>query len=484
VIVFAYGIHGIDLSYLSRPFKRVTGAGTAGWWSRATLFEKNWVRGSAAAVVLSVIAWMVYAGSETKLKAYLADVAIDPSMVNAVAKFSIHSAGWFVFLLIISVILMAIIFSGRLSGPRAGLGTFLLGMFLVADLASAAAPWIVYWNVPYKYASDPIIKFLADKPYEHRVATFPPDAIPRQLLQQIAQPYTMMFNAYGSHWKQQLFPYNNIQCADIIQEPRVAEDKNTFMRAVPNAIRFWELSNTRYLFGPGHDFAAKIDPSGTTVRTLQTFNFVPKTAYPSGWPVDYSAQPDPNGDLAIIEFLPALKRATLFSNWATTTNDAECLGLLGSDNFDLHRTVLLSPDAKVPAPASAAADQNPGTVEINPNYRSKRIELEADVKTPSILLLSERYDPKWQAWVDGKPAPVLRCDYILRGVYLTPGKHNIVFKFVTSLTTLYISLTAIVIGLGMIAILMFSGDGGEAEVETPTLPVSDKMPVEPATAKP
>jgi len=35
----------------------------------------------------------------------------------------------------------------------------------------------------------------------------------------------------------------------------------------------------------------------------------------------------------------------------------------------------------------------------------------------------------WQVFVNGKPAELLRCNFIMRGVYLTPGAHTVEFKF-------------------------------------------------------
>jgi uncharacterized membrane protein YfhO len=104
---------------------------------------------------------------------------------------------------------------------------------------------------------------------------------------------------------------------------------------------------------------------------------------------------------------------------------------------------------------------NAGTVEIT-DYKAKRIELSADVRVPAVLLLSERYNSKWQVTVDGQPARLLRCDFILRGVSLPPGKHTVVFHFAPPLTALYVSLTAIGIGivlLGVLAVGKKSEDG-------------------------
>jgi hypothetical protein len=73
-----------------------------------------------------------------------------------------------------------------------------------------------------------------------------------------------------------------------------------------------------------------------------------------------------------------------------------------------------------------------------------------------VLLLSERYNPKWQVEVDGKPAELLRCNFIERGVYLTPGKHDVVMHFVPSMDTFWISTAAIVLGLSLWGFLIFS----------------------------
>ena len=100
-------------------------------------------------------------------------------------------------------------------------------------------------------------------------------------------------------------------------------------------------------------------------------------------------------------------------------------------------------------------------MEIDPNYKSKHFELSADVKVPSVLLMTERYNPKWQVEVDGKPAKLLRCDFIMRGIYLEPGKHHIVCQYVSKLTTLYVSVAADLVALLLCGYLAFTKDDPE-----------------------
>jgi len=64
------------------------------------------------------------------------------------------------------------------------------------------------------------------------------------------------------------------------------------------------------------------------------------------------------------------------------------------------------------------------------HYSPNRVEVEADMAAPGLLILSDAYYPGWQVRVDGAPAPLLRANYALRGVYLSAGTHSLVFRFV------------------------------------------------------
>lgn len=461
IIVFAYGVHGLAAGYMKEPLAatREMPVRFKEWFAKAPAFDRGWLIGCGALIVLSIVGWWIYSSDLTKLIAFLPTTGIDPDMAPKVARFSIAAVGFFVLFLVLTVALLTLIFSGRFNGPRAKLAGVLLGALMFFDLGRAAAPWLVYWDLDTKYAVNPVLQFLADKPYEHRVTALPLQTGSPQMAMLLGGDAHSYGGVYVNDWKQHLFPYLNIQCTDIIQEPRIAHDKELYLKALgPNMLRFWELSNTRYLLGPN----LNLIPPGSLSPQLQSFlqgfhvvkpfNFEPKPGTPGTSPADYSAQPATNGELAVLEYTDALPRAKLYANWQVNTNDDSTLQALANPAFNPHSTVLVA--ANLPAPASPGAD--PGTVEINPNYKSKRVELQADVKAPSsVLLFSERYDPNWKVEVDGKPAPELRCNYIERGVYLTQGKHDIVMRFEPPMHTLWISLAAIVMGLGLWGYLIF-----------------------------
>jgi hypothetical protein len=149
--------------------------------------------------------------------------------------------------------------------------------------------------------------------------------------------------------------------------------------------------------------------------------------------------------LALFEFTGALPRAALYYQWQSLATGPEALSLLLSPSFNPERSVLITGNLPPPAP-TAIKDKNWAAVEIL-NYEPKKIRLRAAPTAVSILLLNDRYDPNWQATIDGKPAPIVVCNYLMRGVHLVPGSHLIEFTFQPSRAGLYVSLCAIAFGL-------------------------------------
>jgi len=58
-----------------------------------------------------------------------------------------------------------------------------------------------------------------------------------------------------------------------------------------------------------------------------------------------------------------------------------------------------------------------------------RLAVHAETTEPTLLVLSEVWYPGWEAAVDGVEQPIVRVNGLLRGVYLTPGTHTIVWRY-------------------------------------------------------
>jgi hypothetical protein len=63
------------------------------------------------------------------------------------------------------------------------------------------------------------------------------------------------------------------------------------------------------------------------------------------------------------------------------------------------------------------------------SYSPEHLFLEADIREPGLLVLSDVLYPGWQAYVDGEEQPIIATNLIMRGVYLSGGEHQIEFNF-------------------------------------------------------
>lgn len=74
-----------------------------------------------------------------------------------------------------------------------------------------------------------------------------------------------------------------------------------------------------------------------------------------------------------------------------------------------------------------------------------------------IAVFSEIYYPDWQAYIDGKPADHFQCNYVLRGMVLPKGEHEIRFKFEPKIVAFSEKLTLASWGLfGLIFAIILS----------------------------
>jgi hypothetical protein len=456
VVLFAYGVQ-LLCRQLDGAAPKSAGLATQlkNWWARAGQFDRRWIFACGGLFAASVLGWLVFSGQQTEFVQYLQKRGFaDESMARGIASFSLGQAAWFLGLFAVAIGLLTLVVAGYFSGPRARTGAVLLGAFLVFDLGRANLPYIVHWDYKQKYevgTLNPIVEYLRQKPYEHRVAGLPFHA---------PEGLELLDELYRIEWMQHHFPYYNIQCLDLIQMPRMPADLKMYLEALspngtpesaPLLARRWALSNTRYQLGPAGYLEVmnqQLDPGRNRFHIVQRFEVLPKPGISQPTRLEeLTAVPDANGRYALFEFDGALPRVRLYSNWQVNTNDQTVLQTLADLNFDPAKTVLVSTPQK--NLAATATNENSGTVEFK-SYATKKIVFTATATAPSVLLLNDKFDPQWNVTVDGQPAELLRCNFLMRGVYLpAAGQHTIEFQFSLPHRPFYVSL----VGIG-VAILL------------------------------
>ena len=112
-------------------------------------------------------------------------------------------------------------------------------------------------------------------------------------------------------------------------------------------------------------------------------------------------------------------------------------------NFNPADTAIVDAGFKSIA-GTANANDNSHNIKLV-SYDNDDIKYASQSNTAGFAVFSEMYYPEgWKAYVDGKGAAYCKVDYVLRGMPIPAGKHNIEFKFYPS--SYYTGQTLIYIG--------------------------------------
>ena len=436
IILCGYGVDG-----LLRLAKR-----EAAEPSRAV---RLWLRGTGITAGVMLLGSLIFGASKKSLEQHIESRGFDLADAQAMAGFSAMEIILSALLLGGGVFLIAKVMHSNTAAKWA----VALGLLIVIDLTRANSPWVQYDDYKKKYeASNPLISTLAKSPHEGRVTISP---LPSGLLNQL----------YRIEWLQHQFLYNNVQSLDLVQMPRMATDHEAFERRFTItgdtnthylAGRRWELTNTRWLLGGTNDvafFNQQLDPDKGrfTVATNFAVGLRPDTKKPNApGTEDFTTKFNPVGPYSLIRFDGALPRTKLYSHWQVQTNDAMTLETLAKREFDPQATVIINAPI---APSTDALGQSAGEV-ITQSYRPKEIRLTAQSNSDSVLLLNDHWSPHWRVTVDGQPSDLLRCNYVMRGVRLSPGRHEVVFRFQPPMTWLYVSLASLLGGFGLLGFVI------------------------------
>ncbi|HEY3862732.1 MAG TPA: hypothetical protein VGO59_12675 [Verrucomicrobiae bacterium] len=448
------------------------------WWQKAGGFEVKWIFASGLAVAAAVAGFFIVRSSEPAIVNYLEHNGFTADLAPQIARFCDGEIGMFAAFLAVSAAVLDIILSGAWAGRRANLAWGLLGVIIICDLARSDIPWIRYYNYKEKLSPNPVVEYLREKPWEHRVVS---------RISPVGTAYDLggtnqeniNFGGLCHWWLENDYPYHDIESLEIDQAPRMPTIDSAYIGNFtgnsptnPNpAIRLWQLTNTRYIFGdsqltPALNF---LGVPRDSFRTIMNVSIVPKVDYSQVQDGgDLTVKSNSQGTLALIEFTRALPRAKLCANWQVM-NETNALRTLISPAFDPEKSVLVdqgTPVSQAPGPMGADA----GKVEIT-RYAPTDLILHADARTPAVLLLNDHTGDYWNVWLDQKPAPILRCNYIMQGVFVPAGTHTVEFRYQPPRKLLYVSLAAfaaaILLGGYAMAARFMERPGSEPPLKTP-----------------
>ncbi len=127
-----------------------------------------------------------------------------------------------------------------------------------------------------------------------------------------------------------------------------------------------------------------------------------------------------------IFYLPdAFPRAYLIGRSLRVKDSMEHLDLLNTHDF--RQSVVLKDGPDLPAKAE---ETDLGVVPAGiVAYSPQEVRIKTRATEAAYLVLSDSFYPGWEARVDGRPAPILRANFLARAVRVGAGEHEVVFDY-------------------------------------------------------
>ncbi|MGC9111349.1 MAG: YfhO family protein [candidate division WOR-3 bacterium] len=120
-----------------------------------------------------------------------------------------------------------------------------------------------------------------------------------------------------------------------------------------------------------------------------------------------------------------LPRAFIVQDYQLVRDKEELFARLKQPDFNPGKTVLLYTDPGFTPAVNPDTSARCSIISYDPN----RIQIQAQLSQPGMLILSENYHPDWQVRVDNRTTRLLPAYHTLRAVVLEPGTHELEFTY-------------------------------------------------------
>lgn len=307
-------------------------------------------------------------------------------------------------------------FLGRLMEPSTRLfgvlWLLILGIGLV-DISLVNKKYLRFYDAEAGLQKDALTSFLAEsqtkEPSRYKLASRGP---------------------YLNHFLNNLTPVYRIQTFDVPAARSFPADLETYMNLENgNTLRFYDLLNVRHFLSEA---------------PLNLFGLLPKYQVGNLY--------EPGKSIYIYENEGAVPRVRLVHRATVETNTDGVFATLNSKLYQPKSETLLVADKPFLKELSGSARVEGDSVEFV-KYVDHEIKVKTVSKEGGILVLADHFDPEWEAKVDGKSSPIFRADYLMRGVYLPAGSHEIVFQ--VKRTFFYNTLPFLFLALFLVCLLLF-----------------------------
>lgn len=258
-------------------------------------------------------------------------------------------------------------------------------------------------------------------------------------------------DGFYNQWLSVLFPYHGIPSINVSQMPRMPADYQRYLSVVGgNPLRHWQLGGVRYVLAPAQVWNQIQQDASLRDQFEIVFAYSVESAN-GGVRVIPSTNERP-GEHVVLQKRAPHPRYGLLAGWQVM-DDEQILARLGSPQFQPFQQALISANSStdhLPAPEGQGLSGNVSRRDFRPGY----VRLRVSADEPSVLRLADKYDRYWRAELNGEPVPVMRVDYIAKGVFVPAGLHELILRYQPPRATWLIQLLGMAVVLGALIITL------------------------------
>lgn len=197
---------------------------------------------------------------------------------------------------------------------------------------------------------------------------------------------------------------------DLVQHNRTRETRPAVWTDIETIGRFDLLAALNVLYIVS---AERLEIPSNEYALVGSFDHQPQFRFYEGMAT---------GPAYVYKNLRFLPRAFFVSTVISASDERAVLKAV--EETDVRETAVVA----APAPGGPSAATDGDRIEIR-RASGGELELLARNAARRFVLLSEVWHPGWSVRVDGRPAPLVRADVALLGLWLEPGEHHIELRF-------------------------------------------------------
>jgi hypothetical protein len=179
-----------------------------------------------------------------------------------------------------------------------------------------------------------------------------------------------------------------------------------------------------------------------------------------------------DGAVKVYEVAGAFPRAYVVHRLRPVRDGSTALAILRSAGIDAREEAIWEAPGALPPLAPPTI---PDSVRVL-SFDFNKVEYSVTTNAPGVLVTVDEWDPDWSATVDGKPAPIERVNYLMRGVALGAGAHVVRFTYLPRALAagMRISAASLVATVLLAAVGVVAGRRRGAPSPAPTSPPAPK----------